>query len=89
MSSITTDLRAPAVARPRALRVADGVIAGYIHSLARAAADPAAGAGRPKLSRLAARAYERGAGRGSGVGACSRGVAGRRRPQLLRVAATA
>lgn len=81
MSSITTDLRAPAVARPRALRVADGVIAGYIHSLARAAS-PSAGAGKPKLSRLAARAYECGASRSSGV-------AGRRRPQLLRVAATA
>lgn len=38
MSSITTKLRTPAVARPRALRVADGVIAGYIHALARAAA---------------------------------------------------
>lgn len=82
MSSITTDLRAPAVARPKALRVADGVIAGYIHSLARAAANPAAGPGKPKLSRLAARAYECGASRSSGV-------AGRRRPQLLRVATAA
>jgi hypothetical protein len=78
MSSITTDLRPAAVARPTALRVADGVIAGYIHSLARAAANSTAAPGRPKLSRLA-RAYECGASRSSA----------RRRPQLLRVAATA
>lgn len=82
MSSITTDVRPPAVARPSALRAADGVIAGYIHSIARAAANSTAAPSKPKLSRLAARAYECGAGR-------SNRAAGRRRPQPLRVAATA
>lgn len=40
MSTITTGVRAPA--RTAALRAADGVIAEYIHSLAGAAAKPAA-----------------------------------------------
>jgi hypothetical protein len=79
MSTITTDLRAPAVSRPAALRAADGVVAGYIHSLAKAAAEPAAAATpMPALSRLAKHAYECGASRSSGLTA-------RRRPARLRV----
>lgn len=80
MSTITTEFRAPAVARPAAQRAADGVIAGYIHSLAHtAAAKPAAHAGPgAKLARLAAQAYECGASR-------SNGVVTRRRPALRRV----
>jgi hypothetical protein len=79
MSTISTDFRAPAVARSTALRAADGVIAGYIHSLAQTAAQPAArGAARPRLGRLAAHAYGCSASRGSGL-------ATRRRPALRRV----
>ena len=79
MSTITTDFRAPAVARSTAQRAADGLIAGYIHSLALAAARPAAEAGsRSKLGRLATHAYECGANRSSGI-------ATRRRPALRRV----
>lgn len=86
MSTITTDLRAPATTRPAAQRAADGVIAGYIHSLAQAAAKPAAqGRPRPKLARLAARAYECGASRSTGVASRSTGVATRRGPMLRRV----
>jgi hypothetical protein len=79
MSTITTDFRAPAVARSTAQRAADGLIAGYIHSLAQAAAKPIAEAGSgPKLRRLAAHAYECGAGRSSRR-------ATRTRPALRRV----
>jgi hypothetical protein len=79
MSTITTEFRAPAVARASAQRAADGVIAGYIHSLAQAATKPAGQDGpRTKLSRLAAQAYECGASRSSGV-------VTRRRPALRRV----
>ncbi len=78
MSTITTDLRAPAVSRSTALRAADGVIAGYVHALAQAAAEPAAeGGAKFKLSRLATQAYECGASRGNGLTA-------RRRPAALR-----
>jgi hypothetical protein len=79
MSTTTTDLRAPAVSRPAALRAADGVVAGYIHSLSQAAAKPAASATpMPALSRLAKHAYECGASRSSGL-------ATRRRSARLRV----
>ncbi len=79
MSTITTDFRAPAVARSTAQRAADGLIAGYIRSLAQVATEPAAEAGaRPKLTRLAAQAYDCGASR-------SKGLATRRRPALRRV----
>lgn len=79
MSTITTEFRAPAVARPTALRAADGVIAGYIHSLAQATAKPLAEATpRPRLARLAAHAHECATGRGN----CT---AMRRRPALQRI----
>lgn len=79
MSSIPTDFRAPAVARTASQRATDGLIAGYIRSLAQTAAKPAArGDARPKLARLAAQAYECGASRSSGL-------ATRRRPALRRV----
>jgi hypothetical protein len=79
MSTITTDFRAPAATRSTALRAADGVIAGYIHSLAKAAAAPATrGTAKPGLGRLVSHAYECGASRGSGLTT-------RRRPGLRRV----
>jgi hypothetical protein len=68
MSTITTDFRAPAVARPTALRAAEGVIAGYIHSLAKTAATPTAPLRpKPKIGRLATHSYECGASRTSGL----------------------
>jgi hypothetical protein len=68
MSTITTDLRAPAFARSSALRAADGVIAGYIHSLVKAAAAPATrDRAKPGLGRLATHSYECGANRASGL----------------------
>jgi CxxC motif-containing protein (DUF1111 family) len=83
MSTITTDLRATAAARPTALRAADGVIAGYIHTLAREAAKPATEEpAEPLLGRLMKHAYE--------CGAChTTGMATRRRPALRRVPAPA
>ena len=68
MSSITTDSRAPAVARTTAMRAADGVTARYIHSLVRAAAEPAADR-EEKLepNRMAPHAYECGASRSNGL----------------------
>lgn len=79
MSTITTNLRASATPRPTALRAADGVIAGYIHTLAREAATPAEPQdAEPLLGRLVKRAHECGASHGSGV-------APRRRPVLRRV----
>jgi hypothetical protein len=74
MSTITTDLRGPAIARGTALRAADGVIAGYIRSLAQAAAKPADGVGKPKLGRLATHAYECGASRATGLATRRRGA---------------
>jgi hypothetical protein len=82
MPSVTTDLRAPGAARPIALRAADGVIAGYIHSLAHAATRSPADSTKQKLGRRASQAYECGASRSSGL-------AGRRRRQLLRAPAAA
>jgi hypothetical protein len=81
MSTITTNLRATAnpTARPTALRAADGVIAGYVHSLAREAARPTPQEpAEPLLGRLVKQVYECGANRGSGI-------ATRRRPGLRRV----
>jgi hypothetical protein len=79
MSTTTTDLRATPIARPSALRAADGVIAGYVHSLAREAVMPAPKEpAEPLLGRLVKHAYECGAGRGSGI-------ATRRRPAVRRV----
>ena len=83
MSTVTTNFRAPAAARPTALRAADGVIAGYIRSLVQAASKPAAdGAAKETLSRLASHAYGCGAGRSSGLAA-------RRRTALRRAPAPA
>ena len=68
MSTITTNLRATAFARPSALRAADGVIAGYIHSLAREAETPASlETDEPLLERLVKHANDCGARRGSGI----------------------
>ena len=79
MSTTTTDLRAPAVNRPATLRAADGVIAGYIHSLAQPATQSTApGITMPTLSRLAKQAYGCGASRSSGLTT-------RRRSARLRV----
>jgi hypothetical protein len=79
MSTVTTDFRAPAVVRSTALRAADGVIAGYIHSLAKAAVAPVTrGTAKPGLGRLATHSYECGASRASGLTT-------RRRPGLRRV----
>jgi hypothetical protein len=79
MSTITTDLRATA-ARTTALRAADGVIAGYIQSLAREAAKPAAQeTAEPVLGRLMKHAYECGASHHTN------GIATRRRRALQRV----
>lgn len=79
MSTITTNFRAPAVARSSAQRAADGLIAGYIRSLAQVATAPAAEPGsRPKLVARAAQAYDCGARR-------STGLANRRRPGLRRI----
>ena len=79
MSTITTNVRVTAVARSAAQRATDGQIAGYIRSLAQAAAKPGAeGNSRPKLGQLAAHAYGCGASRGSGA-------ATRRRPTRRRV----
>jgi hypothetical protein len=78
MSTITTDLRATAT-RTTALRAADGVIAGYIHSLAREAATPVTQeTTEPVLGRLMKHAYKCGASHTSGI-------ATRRRPALRRV----
>ncbi|HEX3618555.1 MAG TPA: hypothetical protein VHU61_18560 [Solirubrobacteraceae bacterium] len=78
MSTITTDLRATA-ARTTALRAAEGVIAGYIHSLAREAAKPAdQETTEPVLGRLMKHAYECGASH-------TNGIATRRRRALQRV----
>jgi hypothetical protein len=83
MSTFTTDFRPTAVARPTALRAADGVIAGYIHTLARDAATPAAPeTSEPVLDRLVKHVYECGASRSSGL-------ATRRRAALRRVPAPA
>lgn len=83
MSTFTTDFRPAAVARPTALRAADGVIAGYIHTLAREAAAPAAQeTGEPVLDRLVKHVHECGASRSSGLAA-------RRRHALRRVPAPA
>jgi hypothetical protein len=79
MSTITTNLRAKTSARTTALRAADGVIAGYVHTLAREAAKPAVQeTTEPVLSRLMKQAYECGASHTSGI-------ATRRRPALRRV----
>jgi hypothetical protein len=79
MSTITTNLRATATDRPSSLRAADGVIAGYIHSLAREAARPTPQEpAEPLLGRLVKHAYGCGANRGSGM-------ATRRRPAARRV----
>lgn len=81
MSTFKTDLRA--TARPTALRAADGVIAGYIHTLAREAATPAAAeTSEPVLDRLVRHVYGCGANRSSGI-------ATRRRPAQRRVPAPA
>lgn len=80
MSSITTEYNAPRASRsgrPVALRAADGVIAGYIRSLAQAAAPLTGGGANAKSGRLAAHAYACGASRASGL-------ATRRRPALRR-----
>jgi hypothetical protein len=83
MSTITTDFRPTATARPTALRAADGVIAGYIHTLAREAATPAAQeTSEPVLDRLVRQVFECGASRSSGM-------ATRRRPALRRAPAPA
>jgi hypothetical protein len=79
VSTITNEFRAPTVARAAAMRAADGVIAGYIHSLAHTPPRTVAGAApQPRLARLVAHAYECGASR-------SNGTATRRRPALRRV----
>ena len=78
MSTTTTPLRAPAVNRSAALRAADGVIAEYIHALARSAQSATPERTAPTLSRLAKQAYECGASRSSGLTT-------RRRPARLRV----
>jgi hypothetical protein len=75
MSTITTEFRAPA-ARSTALRAADGVIAGYIHTLARSAA-PAEPAPR-NAGRLASPSYHCSSARAARAGS-------RRRPALRRV----
>lgn len=78
MSSITTDFRASGVVRTSAHRAADGVIAGYIHSLVQAAAGLAGDDdGQPMPARLTSRAYDCGVSR-------SGGFATRRRPALRR-----
>lgn len=78
MSTITTNLHFSPIARTPASRAADGVIAGYIHSLAQAASMPAAsGVTATKLRQLA-ETYGCGASRTSGLAA-------RRRPALRRV----
>ena len=78
MSTISTDLRIPAMTRTSASRAADGVMAGYIRSLAQAAAKPAAQVMAKRDDRRVADAYGCGASRTSGLAA-------RRRPSLRRV----
>lgn len=81
MSSITTDLRAPRL-RSAAMRAAEGVTAGYIRSLAQAAARPGQGRSKSNPERPAGHTYQCGAGH-------SKGMTTRRRPALRRVPAPA
>lgn len=55
MSTLTTDLRAPTAARSRSERLADGVIAGYLHSLFQASTRPVAATPARRISISARR----------------------------------
>ena len=79
MSTITTDYRPPSVDRSAALRAAEGVIAGYIHSLVQSAGKSSASRGeeRGQPRRLAPGAEACGASRRDGMTA-------RRRSALRR-----
>jgi hypothetical protein len=81
MSTITTNFRAPALARPTAHRAADGVVAGYIRSLVQDGPGATDVKDESKLSSLAPLSDECRARRSRS--------ATRRRPPLRRAALTA